>query len=207
MRARRSGPCYGGPVKTATTRRDQREGRRPGGHRGTGPPSVAFDWIGAAVGVGSVFLGTFLLYFLVYRVRHFSLPMGWDTPWYVWRADYVGHVGIGPLDTNARPGHALLSATLSSLTGLSALRMEVVLPFVLVAMLALAVGAVAAVGTGRQEWWRWAAAAAGAGVTRGTTRRGGGKAADLLEGRFGVVAFLLPVRGGGGGRGGGGAGL
>jgi hypothetical protein len=148
-----------------------------------------------------VFVGTFLLYFLVYRVRHFSLPLGWDTPWYVWRADYVGHVGIGPLDTASRPGHALLSAILSSLTGLSALRMEVVLPFVLIGMLALVVGAVAAVGAGRQEWWRWAAAACISGVTIGTTRLTGENVSNLMNVLFVVVAFLLLIRFSAGGAG------
>jgi hypothetical protein len=163
------------------------------------PPVRA--WVLAAVGAGVVFVGTFLLYFLVYRVRHFSLPLGWDTPWYVWRADYVGHVGIGPLDTASRPGHALLSAALSSLTGLSALRMEVVLPFVLIAMLALVVGAVAAVGAGRQEWWRWAAAACVSGVTIGTTRLTGENVSNLMNVLFVVAAFLLLIRFSSGGTG------
>lgn len=160
-------------------------------HRGR---AAAAGWMGAAAGVGAVFVGTFLLYFLVYRVRHFSLPLGWDTPWYVWRADYVGHVGIGILDTAVRPGHALLSATLTSLTGIPSIRMEVVLPYVLVGMLALAVGAVAAVGTGRQEWWRWAAVAAVSGVTIGTTRLVGENVSNLMNLLFVVVAFLLLIR-------------
>ncbi len=157
-------------------------------------PRPAAAWFGAAAGAGGVFVGTFLLYFLVYRVRHFSLPLGWDTPWYVWRADYVGHVGIGILDTASRPGHALLSATLTSLTGIPSIRMEVVLPYVLVGMLALAVGATAAVGTGRQEWWRWAAAAAAAGVTIGTTRLVGENVSNLMNLLFVLVAFLLLIR-------------
>jgi hypothetical protein len=172
--------------------------RAPG--RGGGAGAFLRSWIWAAAGAGAVFLGTFLLYFSVYRVRHFTLPLGWDTPWYVWRADYIGHVGMGPLDTAARPGHPLLSAALSSLTGLSPLRMEVVLPFVLVAMLALAVGAAVAVG-GRQEWWRWAAAAAVSGVTIGTTRLVGENVSNLMNVLFVVVAFLLLIRFAAGGRG------
>ena len=182
-----------------TTRRTGRERAGPGSATGAWP--ALRQWLGAAVGIGAVFVATFLLYFMVYRVRHFSLPMGWDTPWYVWRADYVGHVGIGPLDTAARPGHALLSATLSSLTGLSALRMEVVLPFVLVAMLALAVGAIAAIGTGPQEWWRWAAVATVSGMTVGTTRLVGENVSNLMNLLFVVVAFLLLIRVVTGGRG------
>jgi hypothetical protein len=190
-------------LRTARTHPDAPSDLAPAG--GVGGPgrtrTSVVAWVGAAAGAGALFLGTFLLYFLVYRVRHFSLPLGWDTPWYVWRADYVGHVGIGPLETAARPGHPLLSATLSSLTGLSALRMEVVLPFVLVAMTALAVGAIAAVGAGRQEWWRWAAVAAVSGVTIGTTRLVGENVSNLMNVLFVVVAFLLLIRFASGGRG------
>jgi hypothetical protein len=185
-------------VRTAATRADAPS--EPGGPSGGRGRAFLLQWLPAAAGAGAVFVGTFLLYFLIYRVRGFTLPLGWDTPWYVWRADYVGHVGIGPLDTAARPGHPLLSATLSSLTGLSALRMEVVLPFVLVALLALAVGAVVAVG-GRQEWWRWAAAAVVSGVTIGTTRLVGENVSNLMNVLFVVVAFQLLVRFAAGGRG------
>jgi hypothetical protein len=136
----------------------------------------------------------FLLYFLVYRVRHFSLPLGWDTPWYVYRADFVAHVGLGPLDTSARPGHELLSATLGSLTGLSQLRLQVVVPFVLVASFALAMGAMVAEGLGRGEapWW-----ALGAGVTGaliGTTRLMGENVANLMDVLLVVTGFLLLLR-------------
>jgi len=105
-------------------------------------------WAWPIASAAGLFLATFLLYCLVYRVRHFSLPLGWDTPWYVWRADFVAHVGLGPLDTGARPGHELLSATLGSLTGLSQLQLQVVVPFVLVGALALAMGALVAEGLG-----------------------------------------------------------
>jgi uncharacterized membrane protein len=181
----KTAPAHRAPADPAgTTDGEPLEGARR--------PAVA--WIGAAAGAGGVFVGTFLLYFLVYRVRHFSLPLGWDTPWYVWRADYIGHVGIGILDTASRPGHALLSATLTSLTGIPSIRMEVVLPYVLVGMLALAVGAVAAVGTGRQEWWRWASAASVSGVTIGTTRLVGENVSNLMNLLFVLVAFLLLIR-------------
>jgi hypothetical protein len=141
-----------------------------------------------------VFVGAFLLYFMVYRVRHFSLPLGWDTPWYVWRADFVAHVGLGPLDTGARPGHELLSAILGSLTGLSQLRLQVVVPFVLVGTFALAMGAMVAEGLGSGEAWRWAV---GAGVTAaviGTTRLVGENVANLMEVLLVVVGLLLLLR-------------
>ena len=177
-------------MRTAESRAALRS--RPGLEGGAGPHRTV-RWLEALVAVGVAFAGVFLLYFLVYRVRHFSLPLGWDTPWYVWRADFVGHVGIGPLDTAARPGHALLSSVLTSLTGLSALRLEVVLPFVLVAVLPLAVGALVAEGSGH-EWWRWAAGAAVSGVTIGTTRLVGENVSNLMNVLFVAVAFLLLIR-------------
>ncbi len=146
------------------------------------------------VAAGGMFVGAFLLYFLVYRVRHFSLPLGWDTPWYVYRADFVAHVGLGPLDTSARPGHELLSAVLGSLTGLSQLQLQVVVPFVLVGAFALAMGVMVAEGLGTGEAWRWAV---GAGVTAafiGTTRLVGENVANLMELLFVVVGLLLLLR-------------
>jgi hypothetical protein len=168
-------------------------GSEPGGDRGP-RFGLAVRWVGASAAAGVAFVAIFLLYFLIYRVRHFSLPLGWDTPWYVWRADFVGHVGLGPLETSARPGHPLLAATLSSVTGLSAVRLEVLLPFVLVAMFALAVGAATAEGLGRADWWRWSAAVAVSGVTIGTTRLVGENVSNLMNVLFVVVAFLFLIR-------------
>src|SRR5213594_1634134 len=94
-----------------------RERRPDAPGSGAGILASGRAWVLAALAAGAAFVAVFLLYFLVYRVRHFSLPLGWDTPWYVWRADFVAHVGLGPLDTASRPGHELLSGTLESLTG------------------------------------------------------------------------------------------
>jgi hypothetical protein len=129
---------------------------------------------------GGLFLAIFLLYFLVYRVRHFALPLGWDTPWYVWRADFVASEGLGALDTASRPGHALLSAVLMSITGLSALELQVVLPYVLVGAFALAIGAIVSEGLGA-DGPRWAVAAGTAGALVGATRLVGENVANVLH--------------------------
>ena len=60
--------------------------------------------------VAGVYLG-------LYRVRGFALPVGFDAPWYVWRATFVQARGIGPLGTSSRPGSAVLAAILGSITG------------------------------------------------------------------------------------------
>ena len=151
-------------------------------------------WVLAALAAGAIFVAVFLLYFLVYRVRHFSLPLGWDTPWYVWRADFVANVGLGPLDTGARPGHELLSATLGSLTGISQLKLQVMVPFVLVGAFALAMGAVVANGLGRGEPWRWALGAGVTGAVIGTTRLVGENVANLMTVLLVATGFLLLLR-------------
>src|SRR5207244_3221605 len=102
---------------------------------------MAARWLPPAVLVGVVYVAVFLFYELIYRVRHFSLPLGFDAPWYVWRADFVASQGVGPLLTNARPGQELLTGNLHSVTGLSAVQLQVVLPYVLVGVFALALGA------------------------------------------------------------------
>jgi hypothetical protein len=134
-----------------------------------------------SVGALAVILGAavFVFYFLVYRVRHFAAPVGFDTSWYVWRAEYASGQGIGALDTAVRPGHALLSSVLGSVSGLSQLELGAVLPLVLVSVFALAVGAFArtVAGGGR---WQWAAAVVVTGTVLGTTRLVGENQANLL---------------------------
>jgi len=132
-------------------------------------PTAAFA-LGAAI---------FAFYFLAYRVRLFPVPVGFDTSWYVWRARYVGEHGLGPLDTAVRPGHALLSSVLGSVTGRSQLELAALLPLVLVSVFALALGAWASAGFGVRRW-RWGIAVAVAGTLLGATRFVGENVANLL---------------------------
>src|SRR5205807_2084365 len=107
--------------------RSAHEPRQPNSAR-----PAALPWAAACSMAGFVFVAVFLFYELIYRVRHFSLPLGFDAPWYVWRAAYVASRPLGPLGTNARPGHEVLSGDLQSATGSSALPMHVVVSSVLV---------------------------------------------------------------------------
>lgn len=143
------------------------------------------------VGIGA---GALLLYLPVYAVRDFALPLGWDTPWYVYRADVVADLGIGPLDTAVRPGHPVLSAVLGSLTGLSGLQLQVVLPFVLVAAFALTLGGAAGAALGRERGAHVSLVAAIAVVLLGVTRLAGENLANLLHLILAVPAFLLLAR-------------
>jgi len=139
----------------------------------------------------------FLFYFLVYPVRHVGVPLGFDPPWYVWRAEFVGAEGIGPLGTNARPGHAILSAVVGSITRISQLDLAIVLSIVLVLMLALAVGAFCRVGLGFGAW-EWVAAVATTGVILGATPLLGEHLSTVLTLTLVVVAVVFVLRSVGG---------
>ena len=103
-------PLLAGPQKS-----EVRATRRQGGGR-TG--STKAFLIAAALAVA-----VFAFYFAVYPARHLTLPVGFDTSWYVWRAQYVAVEGVGRLGTSLRPGHALLSSVLGSVTGLNQLEL------------------------------------------------------------------------------------
>ena len=68
----------------------------------------------------------FFLYLAPYPLRHARMPAGFDAAWYIWRARFVATNGVGALGTAYRPGHAVLSALLGSVSGLSQLRLFVV---------------------------------------------------------------------------------
>ena len=160
---------------------------------------------GAAFG-GTVALSAF--YLAVYRTARHSLPVGFDTPWYVWRAAFVGARGIGPLGTSVRPGHPILASSLGSVSHLSPLELGVVLAPALTGVFALALAAVWVVGPGtgerRGSSWDWVVPGAIGGVLLGATRLVGENVANLLVLVL-VLAALVPlVRGvdeGAGGRG------
>jgi hypothetical protein len=134
-------------------------------------------------------IGIFGFYFLVYRVRHYTVPVGFDASWYVWRANFVADQGIGPLGTAIRPGHALLSATLGSVTGLSQLQLAVILPLLIVSLFALAVGAFWWIGLD-PDGYGWIVAAAVAGTIVGATRLVGENVANLLHLALTVAALV-----------------
>src|SRR5437773_2018418 len=132
---------------TFTERRERPPDAGAAGRRGWSVPLAATIALGLALAV-------FVLYFLAYPIRHLTLPVGFDPPWYVWRAQHLTALGVGNGELAARPGYPVLSAILGSLIGLSQLETTVVLSLVLVALLALAVGTFAEAGLGFVRW-RW----------------------------------------------------
>jgi hypothetical protein len=136
-------------------------------------------------------LAIFLLYFAAYPIRHLQLPMGFDPPYYVWRAQYLASQGIGSGATAARPGHTILSVILSSLTGRSQLELAVVLTLLMVSLLALAVGAFcrSALGFDRRGWM---IAVVTTGVVLGPTHLVGENLATILFLVL-IVGALVPL--------------
>lgn len=141
-----------------------------------------------AIGLGLA-LGIFVFYFLAYPIRHLSLPVGFDPPWYVWRAEHLTTLGVGNGELAARPGYPVLSAIVGSLTGLSQLETAVVLSLVLVSLVALAVGAFAREGLGFDRW-RWAVVMATAGVVLGPTHLVGENLSNALNIALEIAAVV-----------------
>ncbi len=147
--------------------------------------------------VGGLALGIFLLYFLMYPVRHLILPVGFDPPWYIWRAERLTALGVGTGDLAARPGYPVLSAILGSLTGLSQLETTVVLSLAVVVLVALAVGAFAREGLGVDRR-QWVVVVASTGVVLGPTHLVGENLSNALNLalEIGAMAALLGFVGG-----------
>jgi hypothetical protein len=143
-----------------------------------------------ALGLGSAI---FIFYFAAYPIRHEALPVGFDPPWYIWRARFVASQGVGPVQTSARPGHAILSAMLGPLTGLSQFELAVILSIVLVVTLALAIAALCRTGLGFDRGG-WAVAIVIAGAVLGATRLLGENVANLLNTTFEVAAIVVMAR-------------
>jgi hypothetical protein len=125
---------------------------QPGG----GPEgSVERGWrpylwvIGSALGT-LVVLG--ILFLLPYWVHHFRFPVGFDAPYYVWRANVTAANGLDPIGT-VRAGTPLLLATLMGLTGQNGLTMVVVVPVILVGVAGLGGAAMVRAGTGVGARW------------------------------------------------------
>jgi len=125
-----------------------------------------------AVAIAGVYLG-------LYRAKGYRLPVGFDAPWYVWRASFVSSHGLGPLGTSTRPGSEVLAAVLGGLTGRSQLTIAVLLGPVLAGVFALGLGALvwSALGADRR---RWLAAVVVGGTVLGATRLVDENVASLL---------------------------
>jgi hypothetical protein len=119
------------------------------------------------------------LYLALYRTKGYTLPVGFDAPWYVWRASFVSSRGLGPLGTSTRPGSAVLAAVLGGVTGRSQLTIAVLLGPMLAGVFALALGGLVWSSLGRGRW-RWLGAVVVGGTVLGATRLVDENVATLL---------------------------
>jgi hypothetical protein len=150
------------------------------------------SWAAPAAVATLLALAIFAGYFVVYPVRHIGLPLGFDPSYYVWRTRYLMSQGLGSGSVAARPGYPVLSALMGSVTGLSQLRLTLVLSLVLVPLIALAVGAFGrcfAVG-GRLGW---ALVVAAAGVILGPTHLVGENLSNALNIALELGALVMVV--------------
>jgi hypothetical protein len=147
-------------------------------------------WGAVVPGAALLSLAIFLFYFAPYPIRNVGMPAGFDPPWYIWRATFAGSAALGPVSTASRPGHALLSALLGSVTGRSQLELFVLFSQLLPAVLALAVGALATSAV-RGTWRLWLVTVAVTGAVLGATRLVGENVANLLTVALEVGAFVV----------------
>ena len=67
----------------------------------------------------AVALGVVAFYVVLYPIHGYRVPIGSDTPVYIWWTRLAGASGLGPLETGARPGIVALLATLARVTGMT----------------------------------------------------------------------------------------
>lgn len=85
--------------------------------------------------VAGLAAGLLAFYVVVYPLFGLRVTIGSDSPVYIWWARFGGNLGMGPLDTGARPGVVGLVATLSRVTpGTEAAVVAAVLPVLAVAI-------------------------------------------------------------------------
>ncbi len=168
----------GGPPSALTVRRRAQ------------PPR---SWTSAGLLVAAAGVGAYLFYAPAYVLHHYPEPLGFDTSWYIWHARFAAARGIGPLDTASRPGTSLLEAVTGSVTRQSQPILSVVVPIVLVAVFALAMGAFS-VAIFRRSERRFALTTAVAIVLLGATRLLSENVATLLLLALAVAALTAIAR-------------
>jgi hypothetical protein len=118
-------------------------------------------WLAPFALVMVVAAGIALVFLDIYLSGHAHVPIGWDTPSYIWRSTIVAARGAAglpswvppPSQTNpARLGYPVIALELASLTGASPFTVAAVLPAVLAAVIGLAFGAFAGVALRRSGW-------------------------------------------------------
>lgn len=144
--------------------------------------------------IGAMYLWPFL-------THHASLPFGYDTPKYVWRANLVADRGLHALlgaapegfGVNAdRPGYPVIAALVRSVLGVDPLRLAFVLAAVVGISIGLAAGAFAVRGLA-EPVWAFPIYAVAVGASVNVARTAVGYADNLLFDAVAVAVVLLVI--------------
>jgi hypothetical protein len=125
----------------------------PGADAGQGDGGAGWRPYAAAIGAAAVvFIALGTLFLLPYRVNDLDYPVGFDSPFYVWRSQMTASQGLDPIGT-VRSGTPLLMATIMGVTGENGFTAVVVVPVVLAGVAALGAAAMVRAGTGMGVAW------------------------------------------------------
>jgi hypothetical protein len=89
---------------------------------------------------GVAFAAVVLFFLIIYPLKNYRYPTGWDSAFYVWRARSVGAEGLRQIGS-VRAAMPLLGAVLMRATGQNAFTIVAVLPAVMAGILGLAAAA------------------------------------------------------------------
>lgn len=116
------------------------------GDRGLPPPVPVAPLV--AVALAGFAIAAF--YLVTYLAHRFAVPLGWDTPGYAWRTNYVRAFGVANLPASisnpgpvnpGRPAFAVLAALIGSVGRVDPFRVAAILPATMAAGIGLAAGA------------------------------------------------------------------
>jgi hypothetical protein len=137
------------------------------------PPGRLRDHLKPILVVALAAIGVAVFYLAIYKVRHFPMPIGWDTPRYLSQTNFVAERGLAgvphalppPSKTlTSRAGFPVLVLTLSSLFHVSTFKVAAIVPAAGAVAVALAAGALVT-STLRRGVWEGAAVAVMVGVS------------------------------------------
>jgi hypothetical protein len=162
--------------------------------RPAGPPATLLVLLVPTIVLGGIYLWPFL-------TRQSTLPFGYDTPKYVWRANLVADRGLDALVGSApegfgvnadRPGYPVIAALVRSVLGVVPLQLAFVLSAVIGVSIGLAAGAFAVRGLG-EPLWAFPIYAVTVGASVNVSRTAVGYTDNLIFDAVAVAAALLVI--------------
>jgi hypothetical protein len=174
----------------------------PVARRGMPPRSVVVRVLGWFAMAGAIAVVVMCFYASLYRAQHLTVPIGWDTPRYLWRTALFRTLGFAHIEQGApafvktdpsRPAFPVIAATMASLGHVSTFRIAAILPAVSAAAIALAAGAFVGAAL-RRPGWEIAVVALAVGTSAYLTRLLGPEAyQDNLLAAAVFMAAVVPM--------------